>query len=76
MTRSLYAGMTATLISLIVAAAPPAFAQTQSLASHFPSAGQYPAGFDVLSIHTYRQPSSVFGAPTQAGEAVAFRDRQ
>jgi hypothetical protein len=61
MKRSLYAGMVATLISLIVATASPAVAQTQSLAAYFPSAAQYPAGFNVLSIHTYRQASSVFG---------------
>jgi hypothetical protein len=33
----------------------------QTLAAYFPSDAQYPAGFDVLSIHTYRQPASVFG---------------
>jgi hypothetical protein len=61
MKRFLYAGLMATLISLLVATVSPAVAQTQSLAAYFPSAAQYPAGFDILSIHTYRQPASVFG---------------
>lgn len=61
MKRSLYPSVAGALFCLLLAVAPPAFARTQSLAAYFPSASQYPAGFDVLSIHTYRQPSSVFG---------------
>lgn len=61
MKSSLYAGIAGAAFLLAAAAAPPTFAQTQSLAAYFPSAAQYPAGFNVLAIHTYRQPSSVFG---------------
>jgi hypothetical protein len=61
MKRSLSPGIAGALLCLLSAGAPPAIAQTQSLAAYFPSAAQYPAGFNVLSIGTYRQPSPVFG---------------
>ncbi len=53
-------GIAISMFAMSTESVSPAMAKTPSLARYFPSANQYPKGYDVLPLRTYSHASDVF----------------